>query len=57
MKKFRVKFKIDTIIEAEDKEEALERVIENITDYFYWGIPIYEIIEKISIEEIDKARK
>jgi len=53
--KFRVKFEIDTIIEAKDKNEALERAIEDITDYLYWeNITIDEIMSKTSIKEIER---
>jgi len=55
MRKFRVQFKIDTIIEAEDKNEALERAIEDITNYLYWeNITIDEIMSKTSIKEIER---
>lgn len=56
--KFRVTFEIDEDVEADDREEAVEKAIGNITGGGYFENELTEHIEKYAdVEEIEEEEE
>lgn len=56
--KFRVIFEIDEEVEADDREEAVERAIGNVVGGIYFENELTEHIEKYAdVEEIEEEEE